>query len=201
MDRWEHYIHGETPDQLVQLAVLHAEFEALHPFLDGNGRLGRMFVPLFMFQKGLIQSPMFYISAFFEVHRDEYYERLLAVSREGDWTAWCRFFLTAVAQQADENQKKASAILTLYEDMKSRMVQATHSQYAIHALDWLFERPIFKSADFVEAAGIPRPTARRILSVLREETIIKPLIEARGRRSAVFAFKKLLNLAEGKEVF
>jgi Fic family protein len=201
MDRWEHYIHGETPDQLVQLAVLHAEFEALHPFLDGNGRLGRMFVPLFMFQKGLIQSPMFYISAFFEAHRDEYYERLLAVSREGDWTAWCRFFLTAVAQQADENQKKASSILTLYEDMKSRMVEATHSQYAIHALDWLFERPIFKSADFVEAAGIPRPTARRILSALREETIIKPLIEARGRRSAVFAFKKLLNLAEGKEVF
>ena len=201
MSRWERYIHDETPDQLVQLAVLHAEFEALHPFLDGNGRLGRMFVPLFMFQKGLIQSPMFYISAFFETHRDEYYERLLAVSRDGDWTGWCRFFLTATTEQARENQQKASEILSLYEEMKQRIVAMTHSQYAILALDWLFARPIFRSADFVESGGIPRPTARRILTVLKDETVIIPMVQASGRRSAVFAFRELLNLAEGKAVF
>ena len=92
---WEKFVHGSSPDPLVQLAVVHAEFEALHPFLDGNGRLGRMSVPLFMFQKGLIQSPMFYISAFFEQNKDEYYERLLAISRDNDWSGWCRFFLRA----------------------------------------------------------------------------------------------------------
>ncbi len=92
LDRWEKFIHDEAPDRLVQLALVHAEFEALHPFLDGNGRLGRMCVPLFMYKTGLIQSPMFYISAFFEAHRDEYYERLLSISRDNDWTNWCVFF-------------------------------------------------------------------------------------------------------------
>ena len=86
MSVWERYIHQDTPDLLVQAAVLHAEFEALHPFLDGNGRLGRMLVPLFLWQRGLISRPMFYISAYFEAHRDEYYDGLLAVSRDEDWT-------------------------------------------------------------------------------------------------------------------
>lgn len=93
MGKWEKYIHEETPDLLVQLAVVHAELEALHPFLDGNGRLGRMCVPLFLHKVGLIQSPMFYISAYFEKNRDEYYEKLLAISRDSDWTGWCAFFL------------------------------------------------------------------------------------------------------------
>jgi len=130
--------HEEAPDKLIQLAMLHAEFEAIHPFLDGNGRLGRMFVPLFMAQVGLIASPMFYISAYFEARRDEYYDRLLAVSRDNDWTGWCAFFLQAVQAQAEENQRKAQAILNLYDSLKHRFAELTRSQYAIHALDWLF---------------------------------------------------------------
>ena len=76
MSAWEKYMHLEQPDRLVQLAILHAEFEALHPFHDGNGRMGRMLVPLFMWQKGLIRQPAFYISAYFEAHREAYYEGL-----------------------------------------------------------------------------------------------------------------------------
>ncbi len=86
MTAWERYMHQDAPDRLVQLAILHAEFEALHPFLDGNGRLGRMLVPLFLWRNGLIHAPMFYISAYFEAHRDAYYDGLLAVSRDDDWT-------------------------------------------------------------------------------------------------------------------
>ncbi len=201
MSAWERYIHGDVPDRVVQLAILHAEFEALHPFLDGNGRLGRMLVPLFMWQMGLIQRPMFYISAFFEVRRDEYYDRLLAVSRDDDWTGWCRFFLEAVRAQAEDNLTKTRAILGLYEDMKRHVAEMTRSQYAIHALDWIFERPIFKSSDFVEAAGIPAPTARRFLGVLRKGEVLEPLAAGRGRRAAVLAFPALLNIAEGTEVF
>jgi cell filamentation protein, protein adenylyltransferase len=201
MGEWEKYIHAKAPDRLVQLAILHAEFEALHPFLDGNGRLGRMFVPLFLWQVGLIKSPMFYISAFFEAHRDEYYDRLLAVSRDDDWTGWCQFFLRAVQAQAEENQHKATAILGLYETMKPKIVEVTRSQYAIHALDWIFERPIFKSSDFVINARIPDPTAKRILAVLRSESILKALVQGRGRRSAIFAFSALLNITEGYEAF
>ncbi|MCP1675688.1 Fic family protein [Natronocella acetinitrilica] len=201
MSTWERYAHGEVPDKLVQLAILHAEFEALHPFLDGNGRLGRMLVPLFMWQSGLIQRPMFYISAFFETNRDEYYDRLLAVSRDSDWTGWCRFFLIAVQAQAEENQQRATRILELYERMKRELPELTRSQYAIHALDWIFERPIFKSSDFVASASIPEATAKRILSLLRRESVLRDLVEARGRRSAVLCFPALLNIAEGTAAF
>jgi Fic family protein len=201
MSAWERYIHAEAPDRIVQLAVLHAEFEALHPFLDGNGRLGRMLVPLFMWQTGLIHTPMFYISAYFEGNRDEYYDRLLAVSRDGDWTGWCSFFLEAVRSQAEENQRKTTDILGLYEAMKPKVAELTRSQYAIHALDWIFGRPIFKSSDFVARASIPEPTAKRILAVLRDENILQVIVEGRGRRASTLAFPALLNIAEGREAF
>ena len=201
MSAWERYAHDDAPDRLVQLAILHAEFEALHPFLDGNGRLGRMLVPLFMWQAHLIQRPMFYISAFFEAHREEYYERLLAVSREQDWTGWCAFFLQAVQAQAEENQRRTTAILGLYERMKREIPDLTRSQYAIRALGWIFERPIFKSSDFVAMAGIPEPTAKRIVLLLRRHGVLRDLVAARGRRAAVLCFPELLNIAEGTDAF
>jgi len=201
MSMWERYIHNDEPDRLVQLAIIHAELEALHPFLDGNGRLGRMCVPLFMYQTGLIQSPMFYISAFFEANRDEYYERLLSISRDDDWIGWCIFFLRAVTEQAKDNQQKATEILNLYEAKKSQVVELTHSQYAIHVLDFVFERPIFRATDFTGCGDIPNPTAKRILAVLRENEILRILRGASGRRPAVYVFPELLNAAEGKVVF
>lgn len=201
MSAWERYLHEDAPDRLVQLAILHAEFEALHPFLDGNGRLGRMLAPLFLWQKGLISRPMFYISAWLEAHRDEYYDRLLAVSRDDDWTGWCGFFLEAVRTQAEENLRLTQAILHLYDELKLRLPAMTRSQYAIHALEWLFQRPVFKASDFVQGAGIPEPTARRFLGVLKENSIVKDLREASGRRAAVLAFSELLAIADGKDGF
>jgi len=160
-----------------------------------------MLVPLFLWQAGLIQQPMFYISAYFEAHRDAYYERLLSVSRDGDWTGWCQFFLEAVRDQAEENLAKTRAILDLYETMKQRVVAATRSQYAIHALDWIFGRPIFKTSDFVANRAIPDPTARRILAVLRQGEVLTEVSEGGGRRAAVLAFPSLLNIAEGRAAF
>ncbi len=201
MSRWEKFIHEDAPDRLIQLSLLHAEFEALHPFLDGNGRLGRMLIPLFLFQTGIIQQPMFYISAYLEKHRDEYYERLNAVSRNNDWNGWCAFFLKVVQIQAEENLAKAQSILDLYNRMKIRFAELTHSQYAIHALDWVFERPIFKSSDFVRSAMIPTPTAKRMLSVLKVEGILRELQPGSGRRAATIAYPDLLNIAEGYDAF
>jgi Fic family protein len=201
MSAWEKYAHDEVPDRLVQMALLHAEFEAIHPFLDGNGRLGRMIVPLFLWQSGLIHRPMFYISAYLEARRDEYYDRLLRVSSEGDWTGWCAFFLQALQAQAEENHQKAAAILELYNEMKGVFQEATHSQYAIYALDWVFERPIFRSADFTASPAIPKPTAQRILKVLREAGILRVMRERSGRRSSVLYYPKLLNIAEGRDAF
>lgn len=200
MAAWEAYIHAEAPDRLVQLAVLHAEFEALHPFLDGNGRLGRMLVPLFLAQCGLIGHPMFYISAYFEARRAEYYEGLLAVSRDDDWTGWCRFFLEAVRAQAEENLKKAKGILDLYETMKGQVADVTRSRYAIHTLDWIFEHQIFNSIRFTADAGIPVRTARRLLTRLIEHDILRVLRPPNGRRGTILAFPDLLNVAEGRDV-
>jgi Fic family protein len=154
-----------------------------------------------MHHAGLIQQPMFYISAYLEANRDIYYDKLLAVSRDDDWTGWCVFFLAAVQQQAEDNLKKAGAILDLYNRMKIYFVELTHSQYAIHALDWIFERPIFKSSDFVSSSSIPKPTAQRILNVLKANDLLRTMTESSGSRPAVLAYPALLNVAEGREAF
>lgn len=198
MDAWERYIHAEVLDKLVQLAILHAEFEALHPFLDGNGRLGRMLVPLFLWQNGLIRAPMFYISAYFEARREAYYDGLLAVSRDEDWSGWCRFFLEAIRVQAEDNLTKAQGIIELYDAMKGRVIELTRSPYAIYALDWIFRRPVFRSSDFVAQLDVSTPTARRILNLLRDGGIVETIVERRGRQPAVMAFSALLDVVEGE---
>jgi len=160
-----------------------------------------MIIPLFLWQKGLIRQPMFYISAFFESHRDTYYDGLLAVSKNDDWTGWCRFFLQAVQAQAEDNMKKAQDILALYNKLKTQVPELTHSQYAPKALDWIFGQPIFNHSAFIASSGIPEPTAKRILSVLESAGILKILMPGRGRRPTVVTFPALLNIAEGKELF
>lgn len=201
MDRWERYIHETEADKLVQLANVHAEFEALHPFLDGNGRLGRMIIPLFLFHAGILRRAIFYMSAYLEARRDEYYDRLLAVSRDDDWTGWCVFFLTGLTAQAEGNLQKVRNILNLYETKKTKIAEATHSQYAIRALDFLFKYPVFQVPQFVNRAGIPNPTAKRIVRILRGIGTLGVLREASGRRPAVLVFRKLLNVTEGLEIF
>lgn len=202
MDAWEDYF-GSTAelDALVQLALVHVEFEALHPFEDGNGRLGRMLIPLFLHQRKLLSSPDFYMSGYLERNREEYQERLRAVSRDGAWTAWCVFFLNGIREQAANNETKARAILSLYDRIKQQTVDLTHSQHAMRAVDFLFQSPIFSAPTFINHSSIPKPTASRILAVLRDADILITLEEGRGRRAGIYAFKELLNVAEGREVF
>ena len=171
----------------------------MHPFLDGNGRLGRLMVPIFLFSTKLLSRPNFYLSAYFERHRDAYYERLLAVSRDGDWTGWCEFFLRALIAQAEENQRKAQQILALYRARKDWIAEVTKSQYAVRALDWMFGRPIFLTADFMGSAGIPRSTAKRILRDVRDKGLLREMRPASGNRPALLAFSELLRSPkEGK---
>lgn len=197
LDRWEKYLHERRLDPLVQLAVLHAEFEALHPFLDGNGRLGRMLVPLYLWQKGIIHRPSFYISGFLAANRTVYYERLLAVSRDDDWTGWCRFFLEAMLAQAQDSTAKARRILDLYEETKSRVASLTHARHAIAALDFVFQNPICTAADFSARRDVPVYAARRILNAFRGDGILRFTRPASGRRSAIFEFTDLLEIADG----
>ena len=197
LEDWEAYLQREEKDVLVQLSVLKAQFELIHPFCDGNGRIGRMLVPLIMYEKGLIGSPMFYISAYLERHRPIYYERLLAVSRERDWNGWITFFLHAIEEQAGANGRKAKAILDLYDEMKRTVPEVTRSQYAVAAIDAIFGTPVFIPSEFYEQTGIPKKTANRILQQLREHDIIAVLEEGGGRRAATYIFPRLIAITEG----
>jgi Fic family protein len=200
LGNWEQYVHYAEKDRLVQLSVVHAQFEVIHPFMDGNGRVGRMLIPLFLFEKGLLMSPMFYISAYLEANRSEYYDRLQGISSKQDWTGWISFFLVSVREQAKENARIARAILDLYEEMKREVVNLTHSQYAIQTLDALFQMPIFGTPDFVRYSGIPRKSASRIIKQLREEGHLITIREASGRRPAILAFPRLIDRVEGRDL-
>jgi Fic family protein len=196
----EKYIHHDEEDRLVQLAIIHAQFEIIHPFLDGNGRVGRILIPLFLYEKEVLSTPMFYMSAYLEGNRNEYYDRLLAITEKGDWEGWIRFFLTAVAEQASLNSRKARGILDLYQQKKEKIAKLTRSQFAIQALDTLFDRPIFSTTEFISQSGIPKPSGMRILKTLQREGVIATLREGRGRRPAILLFAKLINLTEGRDV-
>ena len=202
MDNWERYLASTLEsDALVQLAILHLEFEALHPFKDGNGRLGRMLIPLFLFQRKLLSSPDFYMSGYLEANREEYVDRLLAVSRDGDWTGWCAFFLKGIQEQAAENERKAKAILALYNRVKDQVLNLAHSEHSIRAVDSIFNIPIFTALLFAEHSKIPKPTASRILKLLRDRGLLSTIQEGKGRRPGIYAFGELLNIAEGRDVF
>ncbi|HRS90246.1 MAG TPA: Fic/DOC family N-terminal domain-containing protein [Smithellaceae bacterium] len=203
LDNWEKYYHVDRPDPLVQLAIIHAQFEMIHPFLDGNGRLGRMIVPLFLFEKKLISSPVFYISAYLEKNRQKYVAGLqgLAEKTPDAWARWIGFFLSAMDEQSKENARKAQAIIDLYNRLKNEIVDLTRSQYAVPLLDCLFDQPVFTSALFDNRKGMPsKPMVMNMLGRLKKEGIIKVVREGSGRRPQILALTKLINICEGKNV-
>jgi Fic family protein len=201
MNRWEAYWHSDAPDVIVQLAIIHAQFEILHPFIDGNGRLGRMLIPLFIYEKKILSRPCFYLSAFFETHRDEYISHLRYLGQPGSWSRWCAFFLRGVAIQAEQNTNKARAILNLYEDLKKRIIDITHSRHAIPLLDFMFEKPIFQGSEIAKLPNMPSAqTVAQMLRQLKANRILRTLREGSGRRPTILAMPELINLCEGKKI-
>jgi Fic family protein len=202
MDNWEKYYHMDRPDPLVQLAVVHAQFEIIHPFLDGNGRLGRILIPLYLFERKILGQPMFYLSSYLETHRDDYIAALRALGEsEGAWNRWIAFFLQALIEQANQNSDKARAIMDLYERLKNRVIDLTHSKFAVPMLDILFVRPVIRSSEFADHKTMPsKPMIASMLSELKRDGILKSIRAASGRRAEVLAFAELINLAEGKKV-
>ncbi|THF63601.1 Fic family protein [Pseudothauera nasutitermitis] len=185
-------ISDESMPVLLRTALAHAEFEALHPFEDGNGRVGRMLITLMLWQGKVIAAPHFYISRYFEDHKDEYLERLRKVSAENDWDGWCLFFLAAVEQQAVRNLEAARAISDFYAEMKPIFAELLASKYAVAALDYLFTNPVFSNSRFTRNASIPVQTAARFTRVLLQEGLLQTVREASGRRSAMYRFEPLM---------
>ena len=203
LDTWAAYVGDpKQPDPLVQFALIHLEFEAIHPFKDGNGRQGRMSIPLFLMQRGVLSSPSLYMSGYLEGRREDYVERMRAVSRAGAWTDWCVFFLEGLIEQARVNQERAQQIIALNTRMQREVAERTHSQFTGLAVEFIFSRPVFPSPLFIDNAGILRESAHRLLRLLREgdSPILRTIRAGSGRRPAILAFPELLNIAEGRNV-
>jgi Fic family protein len=137
---WEKYLADRALPPLVQLALLHYQFEAIHPFRDGNGLVGRLINTLFLLERGLLPAPLLYLSAFFEATRQEYYRRLLAVSREGDWEEWVAYVLNGVARQSEDALSRAVRITALLDGWRRALVGA-RSDLPLRLVDQLAANP------------------------------------------------------------
>lgn len=179
---------------LFKVAIAHVEFEALHPFNDGNGRIGRLLITLLLWKYKLIHKPHFYVSAYFEIHKEEYIELMRAVSRDDDWTHWVAFFLKAIAAQAENNLNAAQNITNLYNEMKEPFREMSGSKWHIAAQDCIFENPVFKNSQLIKRSGMPKHVATRITKLLHEGGLLRELRPASGRRGALYMFEPLMEL-------
>jgi Fic family protein len=194
MDRFFSFIADDEWEILIRTAIAHLEFEALHPFKDGNGRIGRMIIPLMLWKAGAISEPHFYISEYFEKNKDEYIDRMRDVSASGAWTAWVLFFLTGLEAQAKQNIEKAEQVQSLYEEMKERFRDVLSSRWTITALDFIFTRPVFRNNVFTQKSGIPAPTAHKFTRNLSDAGLLQTIAPSAGRRPALYAFEPLISL-------
>jgi Fic family protein len=194
LDALFNYMEYSEHPGLLTAALAHIEFEALHPFTDGNGRIGRMLITLMLWSTGTLSAPHFYVSGYLEEHKERYTETMRRVSQTGDWEGWCAFFLEAIEQQAIRNLAIAEDISALYEQMKQRFAEALSSKWSVTALDFVFANPVFRNNRFTSGAGIPPATAARFTRAMLDHDIIITLEEAAGRRPALYSFEPLMDL-------
>lgn len=172
----EEYLHAEdTLPPLVRLALIHYQFEAIHPFLDGNGRIGRLLITLLLVHWGLLPMPLLYLSAYFEHRRDEYYRLLLEVSASGAWRAWLIFFLTGVAEQAIDAVQRASKLQDLQIEWSRRLSRTRASANLLRLANFLFDMPVLTIPDAAKALEVTYVTGQRLVDRLVGEGILSTL--------------------------
>jgi len=182
LDDLERFLHEEDLRPLVQAAIIHYQFEAIHPFGDGNGRVGRLLVPLFLRDRGLLPQPLLYLSAYFERNRSDYYEGLLRVSTHGDWDNWIRYFLEGVSTQAQEAADLADRLLGLHNRYREKL-QAKHVTANVLALiDALFENPLIYTSRAEEVLDVSAPTARATIRTLEDHGILREITNRSWRK-------------------
>lgn len=193
ISNWEKYINSENePDPLVQTAIAHYQFEAIHPFLDGNGRIGRLLIPIILYDKKTLSYPLLYVSESFESNRKEYYGCLRLVDNENDWHSWIRYFLKSIKTQAEDTQARVVDMLNLYKETKDKL-SVFNSQYGIELLDIIFETPVvsFKSIK----SKIRTDTYQTIYNLLNKFQDEGILVEITGsKRNRIYVFNDLMKI-------
>ena len=191
---WEGFINSDSMlPPLIQCAMMHYQFEAIHPYLDGNGRIGRLLIVLFLCAKGVLTQPLLYLSAYFERDRDAYYDQLLRVSETGDWIAWLDYFLIGVAEQAHDALLRTRRVRALHGEMRDVLQENRESGNALRLLDELFERPFMTAPRAAELLDITTSGARGILDRLDALGIVE-LYPDRWPR--LYVARELLNAIE-----
>jgi Fic family protein len=170
---WERFLHERNvfPD-LVQCAIMHEQCEAIHPFLDGNGRLGRLLITLFLIERGRLPQPLLYLSAYIEAHRQDYYALLQRVRTHGDWMAWLRFFIAGVNEIAREAVGQASRLMDLREQFRARL---RDKPKALALLDELFVNPYMSVARAERVQKVSNPTARQSVTLLQQKGMLEEI--------------------------
>jgi Fic family protein len=195
LDNFEKDIHRDdhTP-LLVRIAQSHAQFETLHPFLDGNGRIGRLLITFILCQRKVLAKPVLYLSHFLKRHRSEYYDRLQAIRIEGDWEGWTKFFLRGVAEVADEAAETARKIANMREDHRAQLIGALGkgAGTGLKLLEYLYQKPFFTVSGIVERLGLSTQAANTLAARFERMGLVR---EVTGKmRNRVFRYEPYISL-------
>lgn len=195
LDQFERFLHDDRIKLpvLIKAALAHVQFETIHPFLDGNGRLGRLLITFILCSQGILKQPLLYLSLYFKVNRQEYYDHLQSVRETGNWESWLEFFLVGVIDTANQATETAQKIVHLFNRDHERIKTSGKSTSAIMMIYPYFQqRPIANSTSIRETTGLSQPTVIRSLSTLEELGIIK---EITGKeRHKIFVYAQYLNI-------
>jgi Fic family protein len=197
LDLLEKYLHAPADiPYLIRLGLIHYQFEAIHPFLDGNGRVGRLLSTLLLCADGLLPQPLLYLSAYFEEHRQEYYKLLLAVSQEGAWSEWLAFFLRGVTQQSQDAIRRSNRLLDLWKQYRQRLQSPRSSALTLQLLDRLFSHPAITVSGTAKRLGVTQRSAKLNIEKLVGAGILRE--ETHRRRNRIFAAPEIIQIIEAQ---
>jgi Fic family protein len=193
LDAWERFLHDRSLPPLIQAALVHYQFEAIHPFVDGNGRVGRLLITLFLIERDVLPAPLLYLSAFFEADRQAYYSHLQGVHQRGEWEAWLAYFLRGVATQSADALSRASRINALLDRWRDKAASAG-LPVAVRLVDLLAENPFWTTRRAAERLKVAFTTAQRAVARLEALKIMRQVNEA--KRDRVYCATALLKILE-----
>jgi Fic family protein len=195
LSAFETYLHRDCPyPPLVRIGMIHYQFEAIHPFIDGNGRIGRLLISLLLVHWNLLPLPLLYLSAYFERHRQDYYDLLMATSARGAWRDWLLFFLRGVAEQARDAIRRAKRLQDLQSEWRQLLTEARASSSLLHLMDSLFASPFLTIPSVTQLLGVTYRTAQRNVGKLLGAGILQQLGKASYART--FVAEKVLQVIE-----
>jgi Fic family protein len=190
---WETFLHDDSLPPLVHAALVHSQFEAIHPFLDGNGRVGRLLITLLLVHKGVLPEPLLYLSAYFEATRPEYYARLHAVTETGEWEEWLEYFLSGAAEQAEDASSRIQRIDALLLRWREKLSKAP-SRLPERSLELFAENPFWTANRLAERLDVAFTTAQRAITRLESAGIVS--LATKSRRDRVYCARAILRILE-----